>query len=65
MRATPPGNEIIRLSIPALLFQERRHGLGKPFLHINDGAVLVKRQHFDFAPSAIGWPFSEVARCPT
>jgi hypothetical protein len=50
MRAAPPSNKIVRLSIPTLLLQEGRHNLSKPFLHINDGAVLVKRQHFDFAP---------------
>src|SRR5262245_7738897 len=53
MRATPPGNEIIRLSIPALLSEEGRYGFSKSFLHINDGPVLVKRQHFDFAPKNV------------
>jgi hypothetical protein len=49
MRAAPPGNEIVRFSIPALLLQERRHGLSKACLHIDNGAVLVERQHFNFA----------------
>src|SRR5262245_28367477 len=53
MRATPPGNEIIRLSIPALSSQEGRYGFSKSFLHINDGPVLVNRQHFDFAPQNV------------
>jgi hypothetical protein len=48
MRAAPPGNKIARLSIPALLFQERRHGFRKACLHIDDGAVLVEGKGFDF-----------------
>src|SRR5438876_820400 len=50
VRATPPGDETVRLSIPALPLQEGCDGLGEPLLHIDDGAVLVERQHLDFAP---------------
>ena len=53
MRAAPPSDETVRLSIPALLFQEGRDGLGKPLLHIDDGTVLVERQHLDFAPQNV------------
>src|SRR5262249_62412229 len=51
--ASPPGNEIIRLSVPALPFQERRDGLSKPLLHIDDGAVLVEGEDFYLAPQDI------------
>src|SRR5262245_40819739 len=62
MRAAPPGNKIICLSIPALLFQERCHGLSEPFLHIDDGAVLVERQYFDFAFQNVMY-FAHVSLC--
>ena len=51
--ASPPGNEIIRLSVPALPLQERRDGLSKPLLHIDDGAVLVESEGFYLAPQDI------------
>src|SRR5215472_13740596 len=40
--------------MPALPLQERRDGLREPFLHIDDGAVLVEREYFDFAPQDVG-----------
>src|SRR5215813_10444100 len=51
--ASPPGNEVIRLSVPALPLQERRDGLSKPMLHIDDGAVLVEGEDFYLAPQDI------------
>src|SRR6516165_1527203 len=51
--AAPPSNEIIRLSAPALPFQERRDGLSKPLLHIDDGAVLVEGEDFYLPPQDI------------
>ena len=51
--AAPPGNEIIGFSIPAFPFQERRDGLSKPLLHIDDGAVLVEGEDFYFTPQDI------------
>src|SRR6516165_11698797 len=54
MRAPPPSDETVRLSIPAFPLQERRDSLSKSFLHIDDGAVLVEREYFDFAPQDIG-----------
>src|SRR5215471_5416420 len=53
VRATPPGNEIIRLSVPTLPLQERRDGFSKPLLHIDDGAVLVEGEDFYLAPQNI------------
>src|SRR6516162_5404106 len=51
--AAPPSNEIIRLSVPALPFQERRDDLSKPLLHIDDGAVLVEGEDFYLPPQDI------------
>src|SRR6516162_8839969 len=51
--ASPPGNEIIRLSVPALPFQERCDGLSKPLLHIDDGTVLVEGEDFYLPPQDI------------
>src|SRR5262249_17166609 len=54
MRAPPPSDETVRLSIPAFPRQERRDSLSKSFLHIDDGAVLVEREYFDFALQDVG-----------
>src|SRR5215470_13992373 len=40
--------------MPAFPLQERRDSLSKSFLHIDDGAVLVEREYFDFAPQDVG-----------
>ena len=47
--APPPGDEAVRLAVPAFRLQEGRRGLGEPLLHVDDGAVLVERQYFDLA----------------
>jgi len=44
MRAAPPGDEAMRLAVPAIALEERRDRLGQSLLHIDDGAVLVERQ---------------------
>jgi hypothetical protein len=48
--ASPPGDEAVRLSAPAFPLQEGRDGFGEALLHVDDGAVLVESQRFDFAP---------------
>src|SRR5215831_4818520 len=47
--AAPPGDEAIRLAIPALALEKGRDRFGQPFLHVDDGAVLIERQRLDVA----------------
>ncbi len=54
VRAPPPGDEAAGLAVPALLLQERRDGLGQPFLHVDDGAVLIESQRLDLALEDLG-----------
>ena len=49
VRAAPPGDEAVRLAMPPFAFQEGRHGLGEPLLHVDDGPVQVERQRLDLA----------------
>src|SRR5262249_50197369 len=49
MSAAPPGDEAMRLAVPTLALEERRHSLGQPLLHIDNGAVLIERQRLDLA----------------
>ena len=44
----PPGDEAVRLTVPAFILQERCCDFGEPFLHIDDSAVLVKYKGADF-----------------
>jgi hypothetical protein len=52
--AAPPGDEAVRLAVPALAFEKGRDRLGEPLLHIDDGAVLIEGQRLDFASEDLG-----------
>ena len=49
MGAPPPGDETIRLAVPALGREKRCHGLDQAGLHIDDGAVLVEDERLNIA----------------
>jgi hypothetical protein len=52
--AAPPGDEAVRLAVPLLAFEKGRDRLGEPFLHIDDGAVLIEDQRLDVASEHLG-----------
>jgi hypothetical protein len=45
----PPCDEAVRGAIPRFALAEGCHGLRQSLLHIDDGAILIERQCFDFA----------------
>src|SRR5262249_12743002 len=49
VRAAPPGDEAIRLAIPALALEKGGDRFGEPLLHVDDGAVLIERERLDVA----------------
>ena len=47
MRPSPPGDERIRIALPALLLEVRRRDRRQSGLHVDDRPVLVEHAHLD------------------